>query len=198
MRDIDLETVQTCFIFCSPCNSSIILQAFTQWPGDTGIRLVSCPCISDKCCPARLWSSHGGICRGKSKSNLAVGGERPKSIQMVSTLCAETRRQRRGRSEGEQLWKAIKAIVFCDLKEEGLIEKGYEGLYDIISMNGCLGPGCESLEHCIKAVRKLLSFLKAGGRIVITDVDYKPDILGKHFCWDRACSSFISHLLETS
>jgi len=102
----------------------------------------------------------------------------------------EGKKEEEARKREEQLRKAIKAIVFCDLKEEWLIEKGYEGPYDIISTTGCLEAGCESLEHCVKVVRKLSSFLKAGGRMVISLVDYKPEILGKHFVYPVGLEQF--------
>ena len=102
----------------------------------------------------------------------------------------EGKGEEEAREREEQLRKAIKAIVTCDLKEEGLIEKGYEGPYDIISIFGCLGPGCESLERCTKVLKKFSSFLKPAGRMVICGQDFKPDILGKHFMYPVGSEQF--------
>ena len=95
----------------------------------------------------------------------------------------EGKGEEEARKREEQLRKAIKAVVFCDVNEEGLIEKGYEGPYDVIVSNGCIEVGCESPEHYVAVVRKLSSFLKPGGRIVTFTVNFKPDLLGKQFAY---------------
>ena len=94
------------------------------------------------------------------------------------------------RKREEQLRKVIKAVVFCDVNEEGLIEKGYEGPYDVIVSNGCIEVGCESPEQYVAVVRKLSSFLKPGGRMVTFTVHYKPDLLGKHLAYPVGSEQF--------
>ena len=121
-----------------------------------------------------------------------MGGERPDWSPHFDHVVRklEGKGDKEAREREEELRKAIKAIVSCDIKEEGLIEKGYKGPYDIISTFGCLVAGCESLEHCTKVVRKFSSFLKPGGRMVICDLDYKPDISGKHFMYPVGSEQF--------
>ena len=102
----------------------------------------------------------------------------------------EGKGEEEARKREEQVRKAIKAVVFCDVNEEGLIEKGYEGPYDVIVSNACIDVGCESPEQYVAVVRKLSSFLKPGGRMGLSSVYFKPDLLGKHFAYPVGSERF--------
>ena len=63
--------------------------------------------------------------------------------------------------------KTIKAVVHCDLAADPIVEKGYEGPYDIVNASGVLDVICETKEQYIDGMIKLAALVKKGGRLLI-------------------------------
>ena len=78
-----------------------------------------------------------------------------------------------GKSEREaverekHLQKVVKAVVPCDITKDVIVEKGYEGPYDVIVCCLCLSAACATKDEYRAAVSKLLSLLVPGGKIVL-------------------------------
>ena len=78
-----------------------------------------------------------------------------------------------GKSEHEamerekHLQKVVKAVVPCDITKDLIIEKGYEGPYDVIVCCLCLSASCVTKDDYKAAVSKLLHLLTPGGKIVL-------------------------------
>ena len=84
---------------------------------------------------------------------------------VVQTL--EGKGEREARNREEELRKAIKATVQCDIFKDNPIEAGYEGPYDIIMSNQCIDGASKSLEEFQAGVAKLVQLLKPGGKLTM-------------------------------
>ena len=74
----------------------------------------------------------------------------------------EGKGEREARNRENELRKAIKATVQCDIFQDNPIEAGYEGPYDIIMNNQCIDGASKSLEEFQAGVAKLVQLLKPG------------------------------------
>lgn len=84
---------------------------------------------------------------------------------VVQTL--EGKGEREARNREEELRKAIKATVQCDIFQDNPIEAGYEGPYDIIMSNQCIDGASKSLEEFQAGVAKVVQLLKPGGKLTM-------------------------------
>ena len=62
------------------------------------------------------------------------------------------------------LRKVVKVVVHCDVLAEPPIEKGFEGLYDVLIESGCLLAACSTTESFKKGLVTLSRLLKSGSR----------------------------------
>ena len=67
----------------------------------------------------------------------------------------------------ESLRKAIKAIVPCDITQEPPIAKGFEGPYDVVMSMLCIENGCNTREDYKAAVRRISTFIKTKGTLIL-------------------------------
>lgn len=67
----------------------------------------------------------------------------------------------------ECLRTAIKAVVSCDLAANPLVEKGYEGPYDLVHCAGTLDAICQTHEQFAQGVQKLTALVKKGGKLML-------------------------------
>ena len=79
----------------------------------------------------------------------------------------EGKGEREARNREEELRKAIKATVQCDIFQDNPIEAGYEGPYDIIMSNQCIDGASKSLEEFQAGIAKLVQLLKPGGKLTM-------------------------------
>lgn len=84
---------------------------------------------------------------------------------VVQTL--EGKSEQEAASRQEQLRKVVKAVVPCDISRDDVIERGYEGPYDVIISSLCLQTACATKEEYKAAMPKLLRLLKPGGKIAL-------------------------------
>ena len=67
----------------------------------------------------------------------------------------------------EDLRKAIKAVVPCNITQDPLIAKGYEGPYDVVMSMLCIENGCLTRNEYKAAVRRLAILVKRGGNFLL-------------------------------
>ena len=66
----------------------------------------------------------------------------------------------------EERMRQIAKVVYCDAQAEPLIEKGYEGPYDVVLEFGCLMAACIDKQNYQSCMKPLTSLLKPGGVFV--------------------------------
>ena len=67
----------------------------------------------------------------------------------------------------ENLRKAIKAIVPCDITQDPPIAKGYEGPYDVVMSMLCIENGCLTRNEYKAAMQRLTKLVKRGGNFLL-------------------------------
>ena len=67
----------------------------------------------------------------------------------------------------ENLRKAIKAVVPCDITKDPPIAKGFEGPYDIVMSMLCIENGCLTKDEYKAAIRRIASLTKKGGNFLL-------------------------------
>lgn len=60
----------------------------------------------------------------------------------------------------------VKNVVSGDINTSCIIEKGFEGPYDVVSSSGCLESTCTTREVFSRNVEKLCSLIKPGGHLM--------------------------------
>ena len=89
--------------------------------------------------------------------------------------------EQEGTDREEQLRRIVKAVVPCDISKDVIIEKGYEGPYDVIVSSLCLQAACVTKDEYRAAMSKLLQLLKPGGKIVLVCAErQKPHEVTKY------------------
>ena len=83
---------------------------------------------------------------------------------VVQTLEGKGEKEARGREA--KLRAVAKGPVHCDIYGEPVIEKGYEGPYDVVIDDGCLQAACTSSESYKENLAKLASLTKSGGTLM--------------------------------
>ena len=68
----------------------------------------------------------------------------------------------------ECLRRSIKAVVHCDLAADPIVEKGYEGPYDVVNCSGVLDVICETKEQYMCGMKKMSALVKKGGYLIVT------------------------------
>ncbi|KAL5479783.1 hypothetical protein EMCRGX_G023360 [Ephydatia muelleri] len=77
----------------------------------------------------------------------------------------------RGPGEVEERQDAVRhlsTICSCDIYQDPLIQKGYEGPYDVIYTASCIEDACSTIEVFGAALSKLCDLLKPGGWLVMS------------------------------
>ena len=72
------------------------------------------------------------------------------------------------------LREKIHAVVSCDLSSSSLVERGYEGPYDVVNCTGVLDSICSTVEQFSLGVKKLSSLVKGGGYLILNN-DYTSE-----------------------
>ena len=67
----------------------------------------------------------------------------------------------------EDLRKAIKAIVPCDITQDPPIAKGYEGPYDVVMSMLCIENACLTRQEYRAAVKRTATLVKRGGSLLL-------------------------------
>ena len=67
----------------------------------------------------------------------------------------------------EDLRKAIKAIVPCDITQDPPISKGYEGPYDVVMSMLCIENACMTRQDYRAAVKEIATLVKRGGNLLL-------------------------------
>ena len=82
----------------------------------------------------------------------------------------------------ECLRRSIKAVVHCDLAAKPIVEKGYEGPYDVVNCSWVLDSICETKEQYFDGVKKLSTLVKKGGYLILTlGIEYETYDAGEEF-----------------
>ena len=93
---------------------------------------------------------------------------------VVKTL--EGKGEEEAREREERMRRVTKAVVWCDyFGSEGIIEKGFEGPYDVVFESNSLQAACttiDSYKHCVKL---LTGLLKPGGTLILYRGDIRMD-----------------------
>ena len=115
---------------------------------------------------------------------------------VVKTL--EGGEERDAREREERMRHVTKGVVWCNyFGKEGIIEKGYEGPYDVVLESNSLQPACTSVESYKQCVKLLAGLLKPGGTLVLYGQDLSMETValpyfvnGREFselCITREC-----------
>lgn len=67
----------------------------------------------------------------------------------------------------EDLRKAIKAVVPCDITQDPPIAKDYEGPYDVVMSLLCIESGCLTREEYKAAVKRIATLVKHRGNLLL-------------------------------
>ena len=75
----------------------------------------------------------------------------------------------------EELRRAVKAVIPCDITKDAPIDPAYNGPYDVVLSSLCLDTASTSLEEFAGAVRKLAKYIKPGGKLLLQTVSGSAD-----------------------
>ena len=67
----------------------------------------------------------------------------------------------------ECLRRSIKAVIHCDLAADPIVEKEYEGPYDIVNASGVLDVICKTKKQYIGGMKKLSALVNKGGYLLL-------------------------------
>ena len=67
----------------------------------------------------------------------------------------------------DDLRKAVKAIVPCDITQDPPIAKGYEGPYDVVMSMLCIENACMTRQDYKAAVKRMATLVKIGGNLLL-------------------------------
>ena len=67
----------------------------------------------------------------------------------------------------QDMQKAIKAVVPCDIIQDPPIAKGYEGPYDVVMSILCLESACRTRIEYTAAVKRLATMVKTNGNLLL-------------------------------
>ena len=84
---------------------------------------------------------------------------------VVQTL--EGKGEKEAREREETLRKVVTGVVHCNAIDGALIEKGFEGPYDVVIEHACLVAACATVESFKKSLERLKRMLKPGGRMIV-------------------------------
>ena len=82
----------------------------------------------------------------------------------------------------DQVRKITKAVVHCDINHDPPIERGYDGLYDVVTCSLVIGGASRTPEIYCSNIARLGQLVKPGGRIFFYDVENK---IGYYTIGDR-------------
>ena len=119
---------------------------------------------------------------------------------VVQTLEGKTEQQV---AEREIAMHSLVKVVSCDITLDLPIEKGYEGLYDIVICCLCLETMCVNIDEYRSRVVKLSTFIKPGGSLLLLSTkrqpvgEYGSYVLGSERFYDLNVSyDLVAHTLE--
>ena len=75
----------------------------------------------------------------------------------------------------EKLRQVVKAVIPCDIHSDTPVESAYHGPYDVVITCQCLECACNSIEEFSRAVSKLATLVKPGGKLVIVALEGAGD-----------------------
>ena len=78
----------------------------------------------------------------------------------------------------ESLRNAIKAVVPCNITEDPLIARGFEGPYDVVMVMLCFESTCKTRAEYKAAVRRMVPLIKVGGYFLLYSTIRNKDGLG--------------------
>ena len=88
----------------------------------------------------------------------------------------EGKGEEEAREREERMRRVTKAVVWCDyFGSEGIIEKGFEGPYDVVFKSNSLQAACttiDSYKHCVKL---LTGLIKPAGTLILYGEDISMD-----------------------
>ena len=90
---------------------------------------------------------------------------------VVQTLEGKTERQA---AERENEMRSLMKVVSCDFTLDPLIEKGYEGPYDIVICSLCLENSCDTVEEYRSRIARFSSLVKPGGSLLLNSPERYP------------------------
>ena len=99
------------------------------------------------------------------KNDAAAFDWTPHFDYVVQTL--EGKGEKEARKREAKLRAVGKGPVHCDISGEPVIEKGYEGPYDVVMEAGCLQVASTSSESFKQNVAKLVTLTKSGGTLML-------------------------------
>eukprot|EP00731_Ephydatia_muelleri_P039004 Em1038g2a len=106
--------------------------------------------------------------RAVAKLWLDKDPSRPDFSALYRYVVEELERQGAGEVEERQdAIRCLSTICSCDIYQDPLIEKGYEGPYDVVYSGACIEDACYTIEVFGAALSKLCDQLKPGGCLVM-------------------------------
>lgn len=78
----------------------------------------------------------------------------------------EGRSERESREREQKLRSIVKGVVHCNILEDPIIEKGFEGPYDVVLEAGSLQCASMSIQNFKDNIKKLSKLVKPGGTLM--------------------------------
>ena len=79
----------------------------------------------------------------------------------------EGKRKEEATMRQDELHRAVKAVIPCDISKDSPIDPAYCGPYDVVFSSLCLDAACTSLEEYAEGVCKLAKYIKPGGKLLL-------------------------------
>ena len=107
--------------------------------------------------------------RAVAKLRLDKDPSRPDFSALYRYVVEELEGQGAGEVEERQdAVRRLSTICSCDIYQDPLIQKGYEGPYDVVYSGACIEDACYTIEVFGAALSKLCDLLKPGGCLVMS------------------------------
>ena len=75
----------------------------------------------------------------------------------------------------DELRRLVKgSVIYCDVRKDPLLPKGYEGPYDVIFSSLAIQCACSSIEDYKRVIRRLTNCLKVGGKLILNIAEKVP------------------------
>ena len=93
--------------------------------------------------------------------------------------------------------RSLIKLAYCDITADTLIERGYEGPYDVVISLLCIEVSCLSIKEYHQRVAKILSLIKDGGVLMLMSTHGSHTGDQRFYCLESVKFSAITLTLDT-
>ena len=92
----------------------------------------------------------------------------------------EGKSEEEARKREELVRKVVTAVIHCDIYSDPIVEKGFEGTYDVVSSSCCLNSSCSTRRDFKNNLQKLAKLVKPGGILILFQSQRNMDTDKEH------------------